>query len=49
MRTLVPEQERPTALLEVSGMETEITLNLQGIEGMGWGLVGCGLRTFCGY
>lgn len=35
MRTLVPEQEGPTALLEVNGVETEITLNLQGIEGTG--------------
>lgn len=35
MRALVPEQERQTALLEVDGLETEITLNLQGIEGMG--------------
>lgn len=35
MRTLVPEQERPTVLLKVNGLETEITLNLPGIEGMG--------------
>lgn len=40
MRTLVPGQERPTAFLEVKGMETGITLNLQGTEeGRGQGAV----------